>query len=209
VEVGPGVSYDGGMRRRTAWPLLALALVSLVAPTLGGCTLAVLGAYDVATDARAFSVQQTDGAIANTIRSELMEAGLRPFLAIDVFCHQGLVVLTGVTAPGTDTAARAVAIARRQEGVRRVETYFFANRPSPLTDVTIGTRFFTRIVFDLGLRQAFVDFAVINGHLVLTGVVRDRAELQAVLEHARSVSGVRVVKSYLQLRSPPATASAS
>jgi osmotically-inducible protein OsmY len=189
-----------------ARPLCALVVIALLV-ALGGCTLAVLGAYDVATDARAFETQHTDAAIANTIRSELMEAGLRRFLAVDVFCHQGLVVLTGVTEPGSDAGTRAVAIARRQEGVRRVESYFFANRPSRATDVGIGAKFFGRIVLDLDLRQAHVDFAVINGHLVLAGVVRDRAELDAILHHARAVSGVRAVKSYLQFRAQQARAS--
>jgi hypothetical protein len=82
---------------------LVVAVAAAAGVTLGGCTtVVVLGAYDIATDARALPVQQTDGAIAKTIRSELMETGLRPFLAVDVFCHQGLVVLTGVTAPGSD-----------------------------------------------------------------------------------------------------------
>jgi osmotically-inducible protein OsmY len=188
---------------RTLCALLTVALLV----GLGGCTLAVLGAYDVATDARGFETQHTDAAIANTIRSELMEAGLRRFLAVDVFCHQGLVVLTGVTEPGSDAGSRAVAVARRQEGVRRVESYFFANRPSRVTDVRIGAKFFGRIVLDLDLRQAHVDFAVINGHLVLAGVVRDQAELDAILHHAGAVSGVRAVKSYLQFRSQQARAS--
>ncbi len=193
------------MRERP--PRLVVVTLAAVAMLLSGCTLVVLGTYDVATDARAVAVQQIDGAIANTIRSELMEAGLRRFLAVDVFCHQGLVVLTGVTEPGSDAGARALTIARRQEGVRRVETYFFANRLSRLSDVGIGTRFFGRIVLDLALRQAHVDFAVINGHLVLAGVAGDQPEMEAILRHARSVGGVKVVKSYLQLKIQPAKAS--
>ena len=194
------------MQRDRMRRLLVVALLA-VAMLLSGCTLVVLGAYDAATDARAFATQQTDGVIANTIRSELMEAGLRRFLAVDVFCHQGLVVLTGVTEPGSDAGARAVAIARHQEGVRRVESYFFSNRPSRMTDIGIGTRFYGRLVLDLELRQAHVDFAVINGHLVLAGVVASPSELQAVLHHARAVSGVKVVKSYLQFKVQPARAS--
>jgi osmotically-inducible protein OsmY len=197
------LAYDRSMHRSPVRALLVVTVVA-AATVLGGCTLVVLGAYDLATDARAFSVQQTDGAIANTIRSELMEAGPRRFLAVDVFCHQGLVVLTGVTEPGSDAGPRAVAIARRQEGVRRVETYFFSERPSRISDVSIGTRFYGRIVFDIGLRQAHVDFAVLNGHLILAGVVASPSELEAILHHARSVSGVRVVKSYLQLKTQQA-----
>jgi osmotically-inducible protein OsmY len=187
-------------------PTLAAGAVVAAALTLNGCTLLVLGAYDMATDARPVAVQSDDGSIASAIRGELFEAGLRRFLAIDVFCHQGLVVLTGVAEPGTEAAARAIAIARRQPGVRRVETYFFAARHSRAADYGIGSRFFGRLLLDPGVRAAQVDFAVINRHLVLAGVVADRARLQAILRHARAVDGVRAVRSYLQLTPPPGRA---
>ncbi len=185
---------------------LVAAAAAAAVLTLSGCTMAVLAAYDIATDARALSVQQTDAAIANTIRGELMEASLQRFLSVDVFCHQGLVVLTGVTTPGNDAGARAVAIARKQAGVRRVETYFFNERPSRLGDMSVGVRFYTRIALDTGLLLAHVDFAAINGQLVLAGVVQDQAEMEAVLRHARSVTGVKAVKSYLQIKTLQAKA---
>ncbi|HEX9820807.1 MAG TPA: BON domain-containing protein [Methylomirabilota bacterium] len=180
--------------------VLLVLTAATAAMTLNGCTLVVLGAYDMATDARPLAVQSDDGAIANTIRSELLEAGLRRFLAVDVFCHQGLVVLTGIAEPGSDAAARAIAIARRQPGVRRVETYFFSTRLSRATDYGISTRFLGRVIFDLSLRAAQVDFVVINGHVVLAGVVDGQPRMEAILRHARSVDGVKTVRSYLQLK---------
>jgi osmotically-inducible protein OsmY len=179
---------------------LAAAAAAAAVLMLSGCTMAVLAAYDIATDARAIAVQHTDAAIANTIRGELMEAGLQRFLAVDVFCHQGMVVLTGVTTPGNDAGTRAVAIARRQAGVRRVETSFFAERHSRLDDLGLGVRFYTRIFLDSSLLLAHVDFAAINGQLVLAGVVKDQAEMEAILRHARDVAGLKGVKSYLQLK---------
>jgi hyperosmotically inducible protein len=185
---------------------LLVLTAAAAALTLNGCTLVVLGAYDMATDARPLPVQSDDGLIANTIRGELFEAGLRKFLAVDVFCHQGLVVLTGVERPGTDAAARAIAIARRQPGVRRVETYFFATRLSRSTDFGISTRFLGRVILDASLWAAQVDFAVINGHLILAGVVDGPPRLEAIIRHARSVEGVTTVRSYLQLKALPANA---
>jgi len=185
---------------------LAASAAAAAVLTLSGCTMAVMAAYDIATDARAIEVQQTDGAIANTIRGELMEAGLQRFLAVDVFCHQGVVVLTGVTTPGNDAGTQAVAIARRQAGVRRVETTFFGERPSRLGDLSLGVRFFTRIFLDSSLLLAHVDFAVINGQIILAGVVQDQAEMEVILRHARDVAGVKAVKSYLQLKTLQAKA---
>ena len=56
------------------------------------------------------------------------------------------------------------------------------------------------------LLVAHVDFAAINGQLVLAGVVQDQAEMEVILRHARDVAGVKAVKSYLQLKTLQAKA---
>lgn len=178
-----------------------LLLFLTVSVALSGCTTALLvGAYDVVTDERSLETQSNDAGIAHTIRSELLEAGLEEFLAMDVHCHQGLVVLAGLVESGSAAGARAVAIARRTHGVRRVEAYFLRNRNSYLGDIGIRTKFLTRIVLDTDLRAAQVDLSVINGHVVLAGVVEGRPRIEAIVRHARAVEGVNVVKSYLQLK---------
>ncbi len=178
-----------------------LPLFAIIAGlALSGCTTVLLVAYDVATDERSIEAQASDAGIAHAIRGELLEASLRTFHAVDVHCHRGVVVLVGVVEPGDDAGARAVAIARRTPGVRRVQTYFLPSRTSTLADIEIGTRFLSRIALDRDLRVAQVDFSVINGHVVLAGVVDGRPRITAIVRHARGVDGVKVVKSYLQLK---------
>jgi osmotically-inducible protein OsmY len=175
-------------------------LLVAIGIALSGCTTALLVAYDVATDERSIEAQASDAGIGNTIRGELLEAGLQKFHAVDVHCHRGVVLLAGVVEPGNDAGVRAVAIARRTDGVRRVQTYFLPSRASSLDDIEIGARFLSRIALDTDLRVAQVDFSVINGHVVLAGVVDGRPRIQAIVRHARAVEGVKVVKSYLQLK---------
>lgn len=177
-------------------------LLVAIGIALSGCTTALFVAYDVVTDERSVETQANDAGTANTIRGELLQVGLEEFLAVDVHVHRSLVVLAGVVEPGSVAGARAVAIARRTPGVRRVETHFLPNRVSYLGDTGIKTTFLTRIVLDMDLRTAQVDLSVINGHVILAGVVDGRPRIQAIVRHARAVEGVKVVKSYLQLKGP-------
>jgi osmotically-inducible protein OsmY len=105
-------------------------LVPLLALLLAGCTTIASQAYSSATDERSLAVQAEDTKIATKIKKGLLDTGAKNLLAIDVFCHQGLVVLAGVVEPGSNAGQQAVTIARGVEGVRRVETYYLPSRAS-------------------------------------------------------------------------------
>ena len=159
-------------------------------------------AYSSATDERSLAVQAEDTKIATKIKKGLFDSGAKNLLAIDVFCHQGLVVLAGAVEPGSNAGQQAVAIARAVEGVRRVETYYLPARASTTSDLAIGAKLKARIIGDGALKASQVDMTVINGNVVLTGVVDRQAKIDAVVRHARAVEGVTAVKSYIQVKSP-------
>ena len=182
--------------KRGATRGLALAFAVL----LTGCTTIASTAYQSATDQRSLAVQAEDAKIATKIRKGLLDTGVKNLLALDVFCHQGLVVLAGVVEQGSKVGDQAVTLARSVEGVKRVETYFLPNRPSTTSDVTIGAKLKARIIGDGDLKASQVDMAVIAGHVVLTGVVDRQAKINAVVRHARAVDGVVTVKSYIQIK---------
>jgi hyperosmotically inducible protein len=177
-------------------------LIPLLALLLAGCTTVASQAYSSATDERSLAVQAEDTKIATKIKKGLFDTGAKNLLAIDVFCHQGLVVLAGVVEPGSNVGQQAVAIARGVEGVRRVETYYLPSRASTTGDLAIGAKLKARIVGDGDLKAAQVDMSVINGTVVLAGVVDRQAKVDAVVRHARAVEGVTGVKSYIQIKSP-------
>ncbi len=161
-------------------------LVPLLALLLAGCTTIASQAYSSATDERSLAVQAEDTKIATKIKKGLLDTGAKNLLAIDVFCHQGLVVLAGVVEPGSNAGQQAVTIARGVEGVRRVETYYLPSRASTPGD----------------LKASQVDVSVINGNVVLAGVVDRQAKIDAVVRHAGAVEGVTGVKSDIQIKSP-------
>ena len=187
-------------------PVLATRLlvpVSLVL-LLAGCTTSaviLLTAWGTATDERSIASQLDDLGITSRIRSELLRVDVGALAALDVFCHQGLVVIAGVVPPGSDLGRRAVEIAQATAGVRRVDTYFVPSRRSILRDATAGAEILSQIIGDLQLRASQVDVAVVGGHAVVTGVVETADKVDRVLAHARAAEGVVAVHSFVQVKS--------
>lgn len=184
------------MRWRT-WLLVALALVQT------GCTTAVIVAYQTLSDVRTMEEQHHDARIMGTIKDELAtKSGVGSALQIHVFSHLGRVVLAGVVEPGSKVGAEAVLVARAVEGVRKVDTVYLPARPSYPRDLTISLKLDAKIVTDLDLRRAQVEWTVLAGTVVLSGVVDSDEKVKKVIEIARSIDNVTAVRSFIQVRAP-------
>jgi osmotically-inducible protein OsmY len=173
-----------------------------IAVLLNGCiTAAVYTTYEVTTDVRSFERQHLDTEIAITLKTRLLESEVKGTGWLDVYCRQGVVVLAGVVEPGSPAGKEAVGIAHRIPGVKRVETYFVPARSSVVADYAIKTKLNARMLVDRELRLSQVSATVVDGHVVLVGVVDREQKLQKVLGHARATGGVIAVKSYIQVTS--------
>lgn len=167
---------------------------------LNGCiTAAAWTTYEVATDERSVERQHLDTEIALTIKTRLLESEVKGIGWVEVYCRQGIVVLTGVVERGSAAAREAVVIARRVEGVKRVETYFVPRRPSLLSDYAIKLRLNARMVVDWDVRLSQVSASVVAGHVVLVGVVDHADKARRILSHAHATAGVVAVKSFIQI----------
>jgi osmotically-inducible protein OsmY len=173
--------------------LLGLALL------LNGCVTAALITYEVVTDERSVERQHADGEIMITIKTRLLESPVKGTGWVEVYCRHGVVVLTGVVERGSPAAREAVTIARRMPGVKRVETYFVSERTSLLSDYVIKLKLNARVVADWDLRLSQVSTSVLDGHVVLVGVVDSADQVQRIVGHARATGGVVAVKSFLQV----------
>jgi osmotically-inducible protein OsmY len=177
---------------RQAWlPLIALLLT--------GCTTTLYVTYEVATDQRSLETQHLDVGIAGTIKTELLESKVKGTGWIEVYCRRGIVVLTGVVERGSAAEREAIAIARRAEGAKRVETYFVPSRPSLMSDYTIMVKLNARVIADWDLRFSQVSTSVLAGHVVLVGVVDREDKVQKLVNYARTTGGVVAVKSFIQI----------
>jgi len=184
------------MRWPTGW-LIVLAL------TQTSCTTAVVVAYQTLTDVRTFEEQTDDARIMGTIKDTLAtKQGVGSALQIHVFSHLGRVVVAGIVEPRAPLAADAVTVARAVPGVRKVDTVFLPARPSYPRDLTVSLKLDAKILADLDLRRSQIEWTVLAGTVVLTGVVDDPAKAARVVQHARSIDNVTAVRSFIQVRLP-------
>ncbi len=173
--------------------------------TLAGCNpyVAAIGAvsqtYDVATSLRPVSTQASDTEIEAEIKASLIASPVPGTGSLAVFCRQGVVVLAGVVPPGSPAGFEAVKIARANQGIIRVETFFVADQPSELSDLEIKEKIKVTLVADPSVVAGRVAIAVYAGHVVLVGVVGSPEKIDEFVGDARSVDGVVSVRSYIQL----------
>lgn len=181
--------------RRAACALATLALAQT------GCTTAVVVAYQTLSDVRTVQEQHEDARIMGTIKDQLAsKSGVGTALQIHVFSHVGRVVLAGIVEPGSKLGVEATGIARSVEGVRRIDTVFLPTRPSYPRDLTVSLKLDAKIVADLDLRRAQLDWTVLAGTVVLTGVVDSPEKAKRAVDHAWSIDHVTAVRSFVQVR---------
>lgn len=174
-------------------------LVPLLVVFMTGCTTVARTGYEAATDERSLATQTADTQIAVTIKKNLLESSVKGTGRLDVFCRNGVVVLAGVVERGSQAGSEAVSIARRVEGVKRVETYFVPSQSSSVSDFTIKQKINAKLIGDADLKAGQVDMSVIGGHVVLVGVVDRSEKVDKIVAHARSTDGVVAVKSFIQI----------
>jgi osmotically-inducible protein OsmY len=154
---------------------------------------------------RTVEEQHNDARIMGTIKDELAnKTGVGSALQIHVFSHLGRVVLAGVVEQGSSLGVDAVAVARAVEGVRRIDTVYLPARSSYPRDLTISLKLDAKIISDLELRRAQVEWTVLAGTVVLSGVVDSQEKAKRVVEHAWSIDNVLAVRSFIQVRPPTA-----
>ena len=189
-----------GKKLVVRFPAGALCAISVVLVLLlAGCIKVATTTYSSATDERSLGVQVEDTRISAKVKRGLLETGVKNAMALDVFCHRGVVVLAGVAEP--KVAEQSVAIAQKVEGVKRVETYLLPERPSSARDLAISTKIKARIVGDRELKSSQVEIAVVAGHVVLAGLVDSQAKIDRFVGHAQAVEGVVDVTPFIQLTS--------
>jgi osmotically-inducible protein OsmY len=154
--------------------------------------------YDVATDERSVGKQTNDAGIWGQIKNDLLQSNVKGTDSISVFCRNGVVVLVGVVVSGSQAGTEAVRIAQQVQGVKKVETYFLPSQPSRMSDFEIKEKIHFKMVGDSDLKADQVNMTVIDGHVVLVGVVDSNAKAEKIIAIARATKGVKAVRSFIQ-----------
>lgn len=126
---------------------------------------------------------------------------LDTFAKLNLNIDQGRVLITGVV-QNPDHRVEAVRLAWQVEGVRQVINEIHVAEgegfPGYVRDQWITTRLRTLLTFDRAVQSINYSIDTVQGTVYLMGVAQNQAELNRVIETARTLSHVRQVISYVK-----------
>lgn len=186
--------------------LAALMILPLI---LTRCPLLVAGAAGEAAistvEERPYSVKVEDQNIYVKVNDQLIKSG-HDGLVIDatVNVRYSRVLLTGNLDSQTAKEKAGMA-AWKVKGVKEVFNETIVNPDAGFSnsanDVLIHKNFVSRLLITKDVWSINYSSDVVNGTLYIIGLTQDRAELNRVLNVARTTKGVKRVVSHLQVKS--------
>lgn len=154
--------------------------------------------YKTAADVRDVKTIASDTRIkAAIVKAYVDDESIK---ALDIFtaCYEGDVYLVGEYEKASQKE-RAIDIARSVKGVKSVTTFMLPKKEDdPCADLKIAAKIKGRLLKDQDIWATNVDVKSVQCNVVLVGLVGSRLEVTKSLEHARSVEGVKSVKSFLK-----------
>lgn len=186
-----------------------IALLSLAALTLQGCTVG--GALVGAAATTGIAAAQ-EGGINRAwsdakIQAQINELWLREdtthiFRKLDLTVNQQRVLITGVV-QNPQHRVDAVRLAWKPKGVKQVINEIQVAKSKGITgfvrDTWAATRLRTAITVDRDVQSINYNIDVVQGIVYLMGVAQTRAELNRVIETARTIPDIKQVVSYVKL----------
>ncbi len=187
-----------------------IAGVAIVAAlTLGGCVPLVLGAGGAAavgaSQDRGLEQAVDDNEIAFEINRKLLAKNPDLYSGVSTQVRKGRVLLTGSVPKPEDrvTLTRLVwTIGGVREVINELKVGGKGGFSQSVSDTTISTKLRTRLTADGDVSGRDYSIETGEGTIYLMGTARDKAELDRVAAHARDISGVRNVVSYVEVKSP-------
>ena len=188
--------------------LAVVALIALAAPMLSGCVSMAIGA--AATTGVAAAEERTMGDVVDDfttnaqINGDLFAYSERLFQDVSIDVTEGRVLLTGKV-PNPDDRVDAVRIAWQTDGVveviNEIQVTETGGVESYLNDVRISNELRADLLFDGGVDSINYNVETVGGIIYLTGIARNQAELDLVVDHARTISGVKEIISHVRVKS--------
>ncbi|MBO6677520.1 BON domain-containing protein [Parvibaculum sp.] len=176
---------------------------------LGGCVPLVLGAGGAAavgaSQDRGLEQAVDDNEIAFEINRKLLAKNPDLYSGVSTQVRKGRVLLTGSVPKPEDrvTVTRLVwTIGGVREVINELKVGEKGGFSQSVSDTTISTKLRTRLTADGDITGRNYSIETVQGTIYLMGTARDKAELDRVIAHARDISGVRNVVSYVEVKSP-------
>ncbi|RED51436.1 BON domain-containing protein [Aestuariispira insulae] len=203
------------MRTRFFFPVSYLISLAALLPLLlfvSGCTPigAAIGAGatagSIAMEERSFSDSISDREIAVRINKRYVDNSTSLFANVNVDVVEGRVLLTGAVAD-QNMRIDAARLAWQEDGVSIVINeiqvtpdgdIFHAGR-----DAIVKTKLVAAITLDRYVQAVNYEIAVTNGTVYLFGIAQNRAEVDRVIAHARTLAYVRRIIDHMQMVDAP------
>jgi len=183
--------------KRTIALLITLAMMAGIYAA-SGCA-----AYDVAVEERNVSDWASDEKITFVIKQQFLEDDSVKYMDFDAASYEGHVYIIGEYESHSQVN-QAVAIAKKVEGVRKVTTYILPKRAQDYCGTTDNLDIYARVkhklVTDNDIWSTNIDIKTIQCNVVLLGIVGTHKEKADAYAHAKSVEGVRNVKSFITVK---------
>lgn len=195
----------------------AAGIVLAFAQLTAGCAPlaiggAAAGAAVAASEERGFGGFITDLEIQTSINRLWFGHSVDLLNRLDMTVDSGRVLLIG-RAKDPQQRLDAVRLAWQAAGVKEVINEIQVEGPETslidsAKDTWISTQIRGRVTVDLSISSQNYTIDTVGGVVYLMGVAQSQTELDAVLQHARSVGGVQRVVTYVRLSTaaggPPA-----
>ncbi len=188
---------------------LTIAIFCLAGLTLQGCTVAgVLAGAAATTGVAATQEGGLNRAWSDAkIQAKINELWLREdttdiFRKLDLTVNQQRVLITGVV-QNPQHRVDAVRLAWKPKGVKQVINEIQVAKSKGITgfarDTWAATRLRTAITIDRDVQSINYNIDIVQGIVYLMGVAQTRAELNRVIETARTIPDIKQVVSYVKL----------
>lgn len=185
---------------------MSLTALVLAALTLGGCVPLVVGAGGAAavgaSQDRGLEQAVDDNQISFEINRKLLAEDSNLYKGVATQVRNGRVLLSGIVPKPEDrvTVTRIVwTIGGVREVINELQVGESAGFVQAMNDTAITTKLRARLTGDSNVSGINYSIETVRGIVYLMGTARDRAELDRVIAHARDVSGVRNVVSYVEV----------
>lgn len=197
------------------FPLMMLAVLASACTPLGVATGVGASAGIAASKEGGITGAVNDKWIQTQINDAWIKYDVDTFAKLDTTVQQGRVLITGVV-QNPDARVEAVRLAWQVKGVKQVINEIRVAESEGiqgfLRDNWISTRLRGAMLLDRDIDSIHYTLDTVQGVVYLMGVARDQAELNRVIETARTIPHVKQVVSYVkmpgeQVGTPPSATS--
>jgi osmotically-inducible protein OsmY len=190
--------------------VLSVVAGGLMLAGLGGCAGAVVGAGAAAgigvAQERSVGDAIDDTTIATKLSAALFDDSFKLFRDVDLEVVEGRVLLTGKVEE-QESRLRAEELTWKVKGVREVANAIQVTSEGGIgsyaSDVRISNQLRAKIIGDADVLGINYSIETVSQIVYLIGIAQTQEELDRVIGHARSISGVKKVESYVRLKDDP------